>query len=58
MIKLKHKEETGKTKKVQNSIYCIICDTNYCFIYEIIEKEGNEENIANEVEEFMKFYNL
>lgn len=34
------------------------CDKMCDRIYEIIEKEGNEDNIANEVDEFMNFYNL
>ena len=34
------------------------CDKMCDRIYEIIEKEGNEDNIANQVDEFMKFYNL
>lgn len=34
------------------------CDKMCDRIYEIIEKEGNENDIENEVEEFMKDYDL
>lgn len=34
------------------------CDKMCDRIYEIIEKEGNENDIENEVEKFMKEYNL